>query len=503
MIGATLTLLLIAIVVSVMIVFVSRYKRCPSNKILVIYGATGKGAARCIHGGAAFVWPVIQSYAMLDLEPFVVPIDLDSALSQENIRVSVPTTVTAAISTEPGIMDNAAVRLLGQTLDEVQKQAQDIILGQMRAVIATMNIEEINRDRQAFMEKVNDAVSVELEKIGLNVINVNIKDVEDESGYIEALGRKAAAEAVNQALVDVAEQEKRGKIGVAEREREQRRAVAVAESQASIGEAEALRDQRKGVAMSESSASVGEAEADRDRRQKVSILDAEAVETETESSAKIAGSRADQRVAEEEARQRSDIAAMKADGAIAVSREEAQRVAEEARALREEARLNAEVVVPAEAARRKAVVEAEAERQKTVLVAKGEAEGTLAQMQAEAEGLQATLDAKAEGYRALVTACGSDPSLTAALLLIEKLSELASIQTDAVKNLPLEKIVVWDGGGNGGGMADLGKRLMGVLPPLHELAKAAGLELPEYLGKATSDTVTPASRASKPAPSGD
>jgi len=480
----SLTGILVLLLCVLIWVFVGRYKRCPSNRILVVYGKTGQGAARCVHGGAAFVWPVLQSFEWLDLEPFVVPIELTNALSQENIRVSVPTTVTAAISTEDGIMQNAAVRLLGQTIEDVQKQAQDIILGQMRAVIATMKIEEINRDRQAFMAKVNDAVSVELEKIGLTVINVNIKDIEDDSGYIKALGRKAAAEAVNQALIDVAEQEKLGRIGVAERERDQRTAVAAANSSAAVGEAEAERDRRKAVATAEAGATVGEAEAGRDRRQKVSLLDADAVETETLANAKKAGFQAGQRVAEEEARGKGQTAAVQADASIRVAQEDAQRLAEEARARREEARLKAEVVVPAEAERQKAIVAAEAERQKRGLVAKGEVESVLVQMQAEAQGAQAQLDAKAAGYKALVQSCASDPSLTAVLLLIEKLTELTGHQVEAIKNLPIEKIIVWDGGGEGG-LSDLGRRLLGVLPPMHDLAKMAGLELPEFLGHAT------------------
>ncbi|MEW6532580.1 MAG: SPFH domain-containing protein [Thermodesulfobacteriota bacterium] len=493
-----LTVILALVLCLLLWVFIRRYKRCPSNRILVVYGKTGQGAAKCVHGGASFVWPVLQSYEWLDLEPFVVPIELTNALSQENIRVSVPTTVTAAISTEEGIMQNAAVRLLGQTIEEVQKQAQDIILGQMRAVIATLRIEEINRDRQAFMAKVNDAVSVELEKIGLSVINVNIKDIEDDSGYIKALGRKAAAEAVNQALIDVAEQEKLGKIGVAERERDQRKAVAAATAEAVVGEAEAERDRRKAVAAAEAGATVGEAEAGRDRRQKVSLLDAEAVETETLATAKKAGFQAGQKVAEEEARGKGQTAAVQADASIRVAQEEAQRLAEEARSRREEARLKAEVVVPAEADRQKAVVNAEAERQRRVLVAKGEAESVLVKMQAEAQGTQAQLDAKAAGYKALVQSCASDPSLTAALLLIEKLTDLTHIQVEAVKNLPIEKVVVWDGGGGDSGLSDLGRRLLGVLPPIHELAKTAGLELPEFLGRAagkapskTATTKTP------------
>lgn len=478
-----LTVVLAVMLVAVVCFFVGRYKRCPSNQILVVYGRTGQGAAKCVHGGAAFVWPVFQSFDWLNLEPFVVPIELTSALSQENIRVSVPTTVTAAISTESGIMENAAVRLLGQSMDDVKKQAQDIILGQMRAVIATMRIEEINRDRQAFMAKVNEAVSVELEKIGLAVINVNIKDIEDESGYIKALGKKAAAEAINQALVDVAEQEKLGRIGVAQRERDQRRAVAAANAEAAVGEAEAEREKRKSVAAADADASVGEATAHRDQRQQVSLLDAQAVETETGANARKAGFQAGQKVAEEEARAKSQTAAMKADGTIRVAQEEAQKLAEEAKSRREQARLNAEVVVPAEAAKQKAVVEAEAERQKRVLVAQGEAEANLVKMEAEGKGLQAILDGKAEGYRALVQACGDETSMTAALLLIEKMMDVARVQADAVKNLPIEKVVVWDGGGSGG-MSNLGGRLMSVLPPMHELAKMVGLELPEYLGRA-------------------
>jgi flotillin len=484
MIALALTVLLAVLLCGLIWVFIGRYKRCPSNRILVIYGKTGEGAAKCVHGGAAFVWPVLQSFEWLDLEPFVVPIELANALSQENIRVSVPTTVTAAISTEQGIMQNAAIRLLGQTIDDVRKQAQDIILGQMRAVIATMRIEEINRDRQAFMAKVNDAVSVELEKIGLSVINVNIKDIEDDSGYIKALGRKAAAEAVNQAIIDVAEQEKLGKIGVAERERDQRRAVAAANSEASVGEAEAERDRRKAVSAAEASAAVGEADASRERRQKMSVLDAQAVETESKANASKAGFNAMQKVAEEEARAKSQSAAVQADATVRVAQEEAQKLAEEARSHREEARLNAEMIVPAEAERKKAVVNAEAERQKRVLIAKGEAEAVLARMQAEAQGAQSQLDARAAGYKALIESCAADPSLTAALLLIEKLVDLTHIQAEAIQKLPIEKMVIWDGGGNGG-LSDLGQRLLGVLPPMHDLAKTVGLELPEFLGRAT------------------
>lgn len=479
-----LTIILLAVVFLLFLTFISRYKRCPSNKILVIYGKTGGGtAAKCVHGGAAFVLPLLQDYEYLDLEPFVVPIDLDNALSQENIRVSVPTTVTAAISNQPGIMHNAAIRLLGLSREKVQSQAQDIILGQMRAVIATMKIEEINQDRQAFMAKVNEAVSTEMEKIGLSVINVNIKDIDDESGYIKAIGQKAAAEAINQASIDVAEQERHGQVGVAERARDRRREVAAAEAEADVGESEAARNRRRQVAALESEAEIGEAEAGRDKRQNVAALEAEAVQSETEAEAKTAGYRAAQRVAEEEARRKSEEATKATDGAVRVAQETAEKAAEEARALREEARLRAEIVVQAEAEKQRQVVQAEAEKEQRRLVAEGEAAAILAQKQAEAQGTQAILNAKAEGYRQLVEACGSKDQAAAAFLIIERLTEVANIQAEAISNLPIDKVMVWDSGNGDSGMSNLGQRLMGAIPPMHDLARLAGLELPEFLGK--------------------
>jgi flotillin len=499
-ITGTLSILLgILIAVFVLVMFVTlakRYKRCPANKILVIYGKTTSGAAKCIHGGATFVWPLIQDYDYLDLEPFVVPIDLSNALSQENIRVTVPTSVTAAISNQTGVMQNAAVRLLGLSPEQIRAQAQDIIIGQMRAVIATMKIEDINRDRQAFMAKVNDAVAVELEKIGLAVINVNIRDLEDESGYIKAIGRKAAAEAINQANIDVAEQEKRGAMGVAERQRDQRVAVAAAGALAQIGEAQADRDKRQQVAAAVAEAEIGEATANRNKRQQVAKLDAEAVNQETQANAQKANYTANQRVAEAQARQASEVAAKEADGAIRVAQETAQKRAEDARALREQSRLNAEVVVPAEASKRRVVIEADAVREQTVLQARGQAEGLLAKMEAEGKGVKAVLDGKAEGYRNLVQSA-KDPQIAASLLIIEKLSDIANIQAKAIQDLPIEKVIVWDGGGEGGGLSGLGKKLMGALPPMHELAKQVGLELPSYLGK-VADSQHPENKGPAP-----
>ena len=173
---------------------INRYRRCPSDKILVIYGGSGsKKSAKCVHGGGAFVWPIIEDYAYLSLTPISIDANLTNALSRQNIRVDVPCRFTVGISTDDECMTAAAERLLGLSAQQIQELARDILFGQLRLVIATMSIEELNSDRDKFLEAISGNVEVELKKIGLRLINVNVTDINDESGYIEALGQEAAA----------------------------------------------------------------------------------------------------------------------------------------------------------------------------------------------------------------------------------------------------------------------------------------------------------------------
>src|SRR5579862_3931797 len=118
---------------SFVLLLVNRYKRCPSNRIMVIYGKVGGGnTSRCVHGGAAFVLPLIQDYDFLALDPIQIEVPLKGALSIENIRVNVPSVFTVAIGTEPELMQNAAIRLLGLNREQVKEQAEHIIFGQLR-----------------------------------------------------------------------------------------------------------------------------------------------------------------------------------------------------------------------------------------------------------------------------------------------------------------------------------------------------------------------------------
>ncbi len=443
------------ILFSIVLWFFSRYKKCPSDKIMVIYGRVGKNkdgssrSARCIHGGAAFIVPVIQAYEFLDLTPLSIPVDLKNALSRQNIRIDVPSRFTVGISTEPSVMQNAAERLLGLQLPEIQELAKDIIFGQLRLIIATMDIEEINTDRDKFLEAVSRNVEVELKKIGLRLINVNLTDISDESGYIAALGKEAAAKAINDAKKSVAEKERDG--------------------------------------------AIGEANAKMDERVNVSKADAEAIQGENLAKTEIAMSNAALREKEAEAL-RIATSAEKIQAAKALEDAyAAEKEAEQARSAREKATLEADVIVQTEIQKRQIELEAEAEAEKIRRKAQGEADAIYARMAAEAKGMEEILRKQAAGFAEIVKSAGGDADAALKLLIADKLEDLMKIQVEAIKNIKIDKITVWDNGGAGDNgktsTANFLSGLMKSVPPLEEVFALSGLSLPEYLGKKKEEEI--------------
>ncbi|AWV97390.1 flotillin family protein [Arcticibacterium luteifluviistationis] len=494
---------LIIIVIAVVVIFVtvlalvSRYKRCPSDKILVVYGRTGGTSAKCIHGGGAFVWPVIQDYAYLDLKPLSIEANLTNALSRQNIRVDVPCRFTIAITTEPDNMNTAAERLLGLSAEQIQELAKDILFGQLRLVIATMTIEEINSDRDKFLENISKNVDSELKKIGLKLINVNVTDIKDESGYIEALGKEAAAKAINEAIISVAEQEKIGATGKAVADREKDVEIAETNRDRDVKIANTQKDREVSIALASKDESIGKAEAARDTRIKISEADALAIKGENTAKIDIAQSDALRREKEAEAL-RTATAAEKVQEANALKDAYiAEQKAEMARSERVRSTQIANVVVPAEISKQKAIIDAQAEAERIRENAKGEADAIFAKMEAEANGLFEILTKQAQGYKDVVSAAGGDPNKAFQLLLLEKLPELVRTQVEAVKNIKIDKITVWDSGkgsdesGNSS-TANFVSGMMKTVPPLNDLFDMAGLNLPNYLkGETTAEPEQP------------
>lgn len=490
-----------------------RYKRCPSDRILVVYGKVGSSpdgtrTAKCIHGGAAFIWPVIQDYKFMDLTPISIEVNLTNALSRQNIRVDVPSRFTVGISTEPGIMNNAAERLLGLGRQEVYDLAKDIIFGQLRLVIATMDIEEINSNRDKFLANVASNVEAELKKIGLKLINVNVTDIKDESGYIEALGKEAAAKAVNDARKSVAEKTRDGSIGEAEAVQDERTKVAALNAQAKIGEAEALQQERIKIAAADSMAkigeseasaraNVGEAEARKSERISVSEANARAVEGENMAKIDIANSEAERREKEAEAHRKA-IAAEKVSQAKALEEAyESERKAEIARAERDKASQMADIVIPSQIDKQKVEIDAEAAAERIRRQAKGEADAIYFKMQAEANGILEILSKQAEGFEKIVNAAGSNSRDAVLLMIADKLPDIVKSQVEAIKNIKIDKVTVWDSGAKGDGASSTSSFLAGLaksLPPIDELLKNAGMELPSLLqgsGKGTDENSDP------------
>lgn len=466
----------VIIFLSIAMFFASRYKRCPSDRILVVFGKVGKDqSSRCIHGGGAFIIPLIQESSYLSLTPITITIPLENALSMQNIRINVPSTFTVGISTDPAIMNNAAERLLRLAPRQIEEMAQEIIFGQLRLTVASLTIEQINQDRESFLSSIRRNVEPELNKIGLILINVNITDITDESNYIESIGKKAASEAINAAKVDVAEQDKFGAIGESEANRE--RSIRVAENlaEADKGKKHAEADKRIFVQQQEAEAVKGEKEAKADQRIFVQQQEAQAVAGENKAKADIANAEAILAIKEAEALQKGEVA-----------KRQAQVEIQKAEYLAEQERLNAQEIVRKEIEKRKIEIAAEAQAQKLRREAKGQADAILAKYEAEAKGIRQVLDSKAAGYGSLVQSCNGDAKAASTLLMIEKIENIVASQVEAIKNIKIDKITVWDSGSGGKGgssTANFLSSMIKALPPLQDVASMAGVELPEYLGR--------------------
>jgi flotillin len=451
-----------------------RYKRCPSDKILVIYGKVGgENSSKCIHGGAAFIWPVFQESTFLDLKPIALKVDVDKALSKQNIRLNVKSNFTIGISTEPTIMTNAAERLLGLQTTSISTLAEDIIVGQLRQIISLMDIEEINTDRDKFLTNIQSNVENELKKIGLKLINVNIVDIKDESGYIDALGKEAAAKALNDAKKSVAEKDRDG----------------------AIGEADANQDKITKVSKLTAQSEIGKANAEREKRTNIADANALAVEGENTAQIKIAKSEAEKREALAQANKTATVAEQVAQAKAKEESYSAQTKAELARAEMSKATKEADIIVDTDIAKRKLVIEAQAEAESliekakgqansAIEIAKGEAESVFLKLEAEAKGNYEILAKQAKGFEELVKAAGGDPKTAIQYLISEKIVEIYKIQADAIQNIKIDKITVWEnGGGKDGGSSTTNfiNSLLQAIPPNADLLNMVEQSLPGFL----------------------
>ncbi len=503
--------ILAVVIILTIIGVLSRYRRCKPNQVLVVYGKTGgeKKSAKLYHGGAAFVLPIIQSYDVLSMEPMQIDCRLTGALSSQNIRVDVPTTITVAISTNPEIMQNAAERLLGMDTESTENLITDIVYGQMRLIIAEMTIEKLNSDRDEFLDKAR-------------------KNIRDAANYIVNLGKEAESKALNEAQANIEEQEKLGAIKIAVQQKEKETAVAntqkeqeiqiaytekeketvVAETkkekevalaltdkEKQIGVAQAdrdraaaiaktLADKESAIARSKAELEVNKAEAERmeevgknkaeaDKQAAIAIQDSEAQikKAEAEKNASVGYNNAQKEVAVSESElqvikaqseKKAGEEKVKSEAAVKTAKELADKEVEEAKAKKVQAALKAEKIVPAEIQKQEAMLQADAEAEKikrradaeaAAHLAKAEAEAKAIQMklEAEAEGKKKSLMAEADGFKAMVEAAESNPQIAIQYKMVNQWKEIAGEQVKAFEHIKLGNITVFDGGQNSTG----------------------------------------------------
>jgi flotillin len=355
----------------------------------------------------------------------------------------------------------------------------------------------------------------ELKKIGLVLINVNITDITDESGYIQAIGKKAASQAVQQATIDVAQQEKMGAIGVAEAQREKSIQVANANKLREIGIHEAQREQAVRIAQLDKEQKVGEQTAgferdaqvkDAERTMRIALADAnaKAITGENLAQADIAAAQAALQVKQAESFQLGETRKREAEAAVQEAQNRAMAKAALAQAARVEAERRAEVEAPAKAEKAKVIVEAEAEAEKRRIEAEGQASAIFAKLQAEAKGNYEILAKKGEGLQRIIEACGgAQPAFQ--MLMLEHLDVLAETAAKAISNIKFDKVVVWENGSAlGEGPSNTARFLQSMartLPPLMQVMKdVGGVEVPEYFARLTPDAEPMNGAAAGPAP---
>ena len=314
---------IVLLVIFTVVGLMSCYKKCPSDKLLVVFGwIRGKSnACKVYPGGGVFVIPGLQSCKTMDMVPYQIKSHIkgpDKGLVITHVDVA----LTTAISTDPIIQINAANRFLTAENSAVEEQIKTILDGTIRDVVATMPIEELNNNREEFIKQISQTLKPKLSQIGFDIVDINIQSIQDEDEYLSNLGKKKVTEAKANALADIAEKEKVGAVRRAQIKKDQSIQVATAdqEEQTSVNEQHKMRDVQ--VAEIAKDREVSLATAEKEKESQVAEQNAEKVaniarananadikqaEAEADATIKVAQANANADAAEAEAQANKEI----------------------------------------------------------------------------------------------------------------------------------------------------------------------------------------------------
>lgn len=448
-VGVILTLFILVAILA------KSYIKVPPNVAAVFYGkkskrVTKEGASvsegfKVISGGAKFKWPIIEDVAYLALDAFQLEISLREIPNIDGVPVTIGAVATCKINSETAALMTAVERFLGKSDEEIQKIIRENLEGQLRAVVGTMTVEELIKNREKLNTKVKAEAGEELAKLGAIIDVLNIQSITDSGGYINALGKKRTAEVQRDADVGEAEAKRDADIGKAEAARDAEKASTTAEKEGAVVraqnetlkfEAEKERDTKRAQYAAEVHAERAKAEQAGPKASAIAQQDVVVEEVKIEerkAQARIAVEKQNALVAAERQNAQEVVPAKKAaEAKVEVAKGDKAKMIIEAEANKDQAVIHAEeVAVEAEGEKRKTVLNAEAAKERVVLEADGNKAAEIAR--AEAESKKRELEGKGEGARVRAEQEGQADGIKA-------LGEAEAAKTAAVGKAEAEKV---------------------------------------------------------------
>ncbi|MGA2221050.1 MAG: SPFH domain-containing protein [Verrucomicrobiia bacterium] len=259
---------IVAVVVIFALVYASRYTKVGPNEVLIIsgrrhriLGADGQARVvgyRLLTGGGAFVWPIFEKVDVLSLEILTIDVQTPEVYTVKGVPIIVDGVAQIKVRGDDVSIRTSAEQFLSKTADEIRSVALQTLEGHLRAILGTMSVEEVYQNREAFAQRVQEVAATDLANMGLMIVSFTIRDIKDNQGYLEALGRPRTAQVKRDALIGQAEADRDAIIRSAQANQSGQEAKFVADTKV----AEANRDYQMKVAEYQASVNQRKAEAD-------------------------------------------------------------------------------------------------------------------------------------------------------------------------------------------------------------------------------------------------
>lgn len=392
-------LLLVGVFALVCVLFsmgLGMIQKVPPNKALIIFGAYRK-EPKVIKGGGAIVIPLIETARPLSLEVMTIDVKANApCITRSGVPVFVEGVAQVKVDGDDDSIRTAAEQFLGKEPHEVSLIAHETLIGHLRGILGTMEVEELIQSTEGFSRKVLEITIPDLHKMGLTIVSFTIKEIRDSLGYLEQLGRKQAAETKQRADIGVAEATKVTEVARAEAMRQTQVAQANAMRETAIAKANAERDSK----MAQSLAHQEGESAALDNAQKIAASQRNLQVKEAEYAAEIAQKNAVREIAGEIARQQETQKLVEEQQKVRIVEAQRNLELQQVEVQKRQIQLEAEITKPAEAEQQRTRINAQAEQEKRKILAQADAEAAKLRAIGEAEALRIRALAEAEAIRA-------------------------------------------------------------------------------------------------------